>query len=143
MSVLNIFLGLFFMIVLYCSLHLLLNRGKVEIKYLIFIVLYSLIIGIPVAYFNYFPERFNLLFYIAYYTVTLTPNLYFHLRNCIKRRQSWISFFFLLLGLVFILITPGIKHHLKIYSIGLGFVFFYRLFCIFIPLSSLEPHVVG
>ena len=64
MNFMTILLGLILMLVLYFGIHLLINRGKIKPMYLITAVLYSFMVGVPVAYFSYFPEKLNPLLYM-------------------------------------------------------------------------------
>jgi len=139
MNFFSIVLGLFLMLLFYFVVHMLINRGKIEPKYLIFILVYSALIGTPVAYFNLFPERLNLLFYIIYYIVFLSPVLGREMYFCLKKRQSWTGFILVSIGVIPILISPFLDFSLRLLSIGIGWAFLTGFFTYLFRYPHLNP----
>ena len=60
MNMTFIVFSLFLMLFLYFCIHMIINRGKFELRYMAIAVTYSLLVGLPVFYFNLFPEKINL-----------------------------------------------------------------------------------
>ena len=48
MSVITVLLALLAMLLLYFGIHLVINRGKIKLEYLLISILYSFAVGIPV-----------------------------------------------------------------------------------------------
>ncbi|MBA7681665.1 hypothetical protein ES703_90005 [subsurface metagenome] len=138
MNIFSIFIGLFLMLLFYFAIHMIINRGKIELKYLLFILLYSLFVGTPVAYFNIFPERFNPIFYIVYYIVILLPSLGLELYNCMKGRQAWRIFILLFVGIVLILLSPTLETG-RFLIILIGFLFLTGFFVYHFRYPHLNP----
>lgn len=137
MNFMTILLGLLFMLILYFGIHLIVNRGKIKFNYLIITILYSFMVGVPVAYFSYFPEKFNSILYIIYYTIVLLPVFGIELYNWIRGRQTWFRFVTNFVGVMLILSSPFFEQPEKIYLILAGFIF---LTCFFIYLFR-YPHL--
>jgi len=132
MNIYFIILTLFLMLILYFCIHMIVNRGKLELRYMAIAVTYSLLVGWPVFYFNLYPEKLNLVFYIVYYAVFLLPTYISELYSCLKRRQPWIRFILIFAGVNIILINPFLEGELKLLSLIIGlllvFWFFVHLF---------------
>jgi hypothetical protein len=132
MSLLSILLVLLAMLLLYFGIHLVVNRGKIKLDYLVISVLYSFAIGIPVAYYSGAPEKFQPVFYMIYYGVFLLPFFGFEIYKCIKGRQTWGPFLLLSSGVILTLLSPVLQPPVKITSIAVGMVlitvFFFHLF---------------
>ncbi len=132
MSLLSILLTLLAMLLLYFGIHLVINRGKIKLNYLIITILYSFAVGIPVAYYSGSPEKFHPVFYIIYYVVFLLPFFGYEFYKCLKGRQTWGPFLLIFSGIILILLSPVLRPPLKIMSILLGLVlisgFFSHLF---------------
>jgi len=139
MNFFSIVLGLLLMLLFYFVIHLLINRGKVEPKYLIFILVYSLLVAMPVAYYNIFPEKLNLAFYIIYYVLFLLPSFLYQVYYCLKKRQSWTTFILLSIGVILILMSPFLDFSLRLLSIGIGFAFLTGFFTYLFRYPHLNP----
>jgi len=139
MNFLNIVFGLFLMLLFYFAFHMLINRGKIEPKYLIFIISYTLLMSIPVAYYNIFPEKLNLVFYIIYYAVLLLPTFIHQVYYSLKKRQSWTQFILLSVGIIFILMSPFLNLPLRLWSIGIGWAFLAGFFTYLFRYPHLNP----
>jgi len=137
MNFMTVLLGLLFMLVLYFGIHLVINRGKIKLNYLVTAILYSFMVGVPVAYFNIFPHKFNSSLYIVYYAIVLFPVFGTELYNWIRGRQIWVRFVTNFIGVMLILSSPFIENPEKSYFIIAGFVF---LTCFFIYLFR-YPHL--
>ncbi|MGB6339022.1 MAG: hypothetical protein WBF32_04545 [Candidatus Aminicenantaceae bacterium] len=139
MNLMTILLGLLFMLVFYFGIHLIVNRGKIKFNYLIITVLYSFMVGVPVAYFSYFPEKFNPILYIIYYAVVLLPLFSLEFYNCIRGRQSWVRFLMNFVGVMLILVSPFVEIPEKLYMIGAGLVFVTGFFIYLFRYPHLNP----
>jgi hypothetical protein len=127
-----VLLGLMGMLVLYFAIHLVVNRGKIKISYLVTALFYSFAVGIPVAYYSLFPDKLRPVLYITYYAVFLFPYLGIEIYGCVKKRQTWTRFVFIFSGLVLILGSPFVAPSVKPIFIGAGMLlitgFFIHLF---------------
>jgi len=132
MSLLSILLVLLAMLLLYFGIHLVINRGKVKLNYLIIAILYSFAVGIPVAYYSGAPDKFQPVFYIIYYAVFLLPFFGYEFYQCLKGRQTWGPFLLIFSGVILILLSPALELPVKFISIVLGLMlisgFFFHLF---------------
>ncbi len=132
MSFISILLVLLAMLLLYFSIHLIINRGKIKFDYLVIAILYSFAVGIPVAYFNGAPDKFQPVFYTIYYAFFLLPFFSHEFYKCLKGRQTWRPFILIFIGIILILLSPVLKLPEKYISIALGLVFvtgfFFHLF---------------
>ena len=137
MNFMTILLGLLLMLVLYFGIHLAVNRGKIKLNYLIITILYSFMVGVPVAYFSYYPEKFKALPYIIYYAIVLLPVFGIEIYNWIRGRQTWFRFVTNFIGVMLILSTPFIKQPEKMYLIAAGLFF---ITCFFVYLFRF-PHL--
>ena len=139
MNFFNIVLGLFLLLLFYFAIHMLINRGKIEPKYLILILSYTLLVGIPVAYYNIFPEKLNLALYIIYYVVVLLPTFLYQAYYCLKKRQTWTQFILLSIGVIPILMSPFFDFPLRLWSIGIGWAFLAGFFTYLFRYPHLNP----
>lgn len=139
MSFFSIVLGLFLILFICFVIHMLINRGKIEPKYLLFILVYSLLVSVPVAYYNIFPEKLNLALYIVYYVVFLLPILFREMYHCLKGRQSWTRFILMSVGVLLILMSPFLDFSLRLLSIGIGWVFLTGFFTYLFLYPHLNP----
>jgi len=137
MNFMTILLGLLLMLVLYFGIHLAVNRGKIKLNYLVITILYSFMVGVPVAYFSYFPEKFSPLPYIIYYAAVLFPVFGIEIYNWIRGRQTWIRFVTNFIGVMLILSSPFFGFPIKPYLIVSGLFF---ITCFFIYLFR-YPHL--
>ncbi len=141
MNFFSIVIVLLLMILLLFAIQVLINRGKLKLKILLFVLAYSLLVGIPVAYYNIFPEKLNLAFYIIYYAVFLLPNFLYQMYQCLKKRQSWTSFILVSVGVILILMSPFLAPNfsLRLLSIGVGWVFLIGFFAYLFRYPYLNP----
>lgn len=139
MTIWNIIFGSMFIVLLYFSIHLIVNRGKIELKYMFIAVLYSLLIGLPVTFFSLYPEKMNLAFYVGYYTVFLLPVYVNEFYNCIKGRQEWRRLILIFFGVNLIVLSPFAKGGLKMMLIILGLLFISGFFLYLFRYPHLNP----
>jgi hypothetical protein len=139
MNIWNIIFGLMFIVLLYFSIHLIINRGKIEVRYMFIAVLYSLLIGLPVTFFSLYPERMNLTFYVVYYAVFLLPVYVNEFYNCIKGRQEWRRLILIFFGVNLIILSPFAKGGLKMLLIVLGLLFVSGFFVYLFRYPHLNP----
>jgi len=139
MNLFSIALGLFLMLLLGFGIHLLINRGKIEPKYLFFILSYTLLVATPVAYYSIFPEKLNLTFYIVYYVAVLLPTFLHQVYYNLKKRQTWTQFILVSIGVIFILISPFLDFRLRLWSIGIGWAFLAGFFTYLFRYPHLNP----
>ncbi len=123
MNLLTILLGLLGMLLLYFTIHLVVNRGKIRFTYLATALLYSFAVGVPVAYYNNFPEKLRPSLYILYYALFLLPYFGIEVYNCVRKRQTWTRFILIFSGMVLILVSPFIEVPERVFLIGLGLIF--------------------
>lgn len=128
MSVHSIVLTIFLMIILYLCIHMIINRGKFILKYLAFAMGYSLLVGLPVFYFNLNPGKLPLLYYIVYYAILLVPYYFYEFYYCLKGRQSWIRFLLIFIGVNIILLNPFLEGLPKLLSLVVGVAFVFGFF---------------
>jgi len=143
MNFMTILLGLLFMLVLYFGIHLVINRGKIKLNYLVIAVLYAFMVGVPVAYFSNFQEKFNPILYIFYYVLVLSPIFGKELFNWIRGRQTWVRFVTNFIGVMLILSSPFVKLPEKFYLILAGLILITVFFYISFPLSPFKSNVAG
>lgn len=139
MNFFSIVIVLLLMLLLLFAIQMLINRGKLKLKFLLFILGYSLLVSIPVAYYNIFPEKLNLAFYIIYYAVFLLPNFLYQIYQCLKKRESWTRFILVSVGVIVILMSPFLDFPLRLWSIGIGWVFLIGFFTYLFRYPHLNP----
>jgi len=139
MNIWHIIFGLLFMLLLYFSIHLIINRGKIEMRYMFIVVLYSLCVGLPLTYLSLYPERMNITLYIVYYAVFLLPIYLSEFYNCIKGRQEWRRLILLFTGVNLIVLSPFIKAEFKMMVIILGLLFVTGFFIYLFRYPHLNP----
>jgi hypothetical protein len=130
-------LALLGMLVLYFAIHLIVNRGRIVLRYLVTAILYSFVVGLPVAYFSFFPERLDPLLYIIYYVAVLSPFFGVEVYRSLKRRQTWTRVLLNLAGVVLLLSSPFLEAPLKLTAILAGLV----LVTAFIVYHFRYPHL--
>ncbi|MDH5386484.1 MAG: hypothetical protein OEY18_17420 [Candidatus Aminicenantes bacterium] len=138
----NIFFILFvllLMLILIFAINLIINRGKIELRYLLFILMYSLLVGAPVAYVNLYPKSFNAVVYVIYYVIVLLPSLGHEFYKCIKGRQTWRGFSLIFIGVVLILLTPLFELRVRYLVIGAGWILITGFFIYLFRYPHLNP----
>jgi hypothetical protein len=139
MNVTFIMLTLFLMLLLYSCIHLIINRGKFEFKYMTIAVAYSLLVGLPVFYFNLFPEKLNLVFYIVYYAIVLMPVYINEFFSSLKKRQLWMRFILIFTGVNIILVNPFLTGKPKFWSLIIGLLLIFWFFLYLFRYPHLNP----
>lgn len=139
MNIYIIFLTLFLMLLLYFSIHMIINRGKFDLKYMAIMVMYSLLVGLPVFYFSLYPEKINLVFYISIYALLLVPTYVREFYHCLKGRQSWLRFILLFIGVNIIIMNPFLEGSLKLLTVIIGLLFVFGFFVYQFRYPHLNP----
>ncbi len=139
MNIYIIFLTLFLMLILYFSIHMIINRGKFDLKYMAIMVMYSLLVGLPVFYFSLYPEKINLVFYISIYALLLVPTYVREFYHCLKGRQSWLRFILLFIGVNIIIMNPFLEGSLKLLTVIIGLLFVFGFFVYQFRYPHLNP----
>ena len=139
MNIFFILLVLLLTLILIFIINLIISRGKLELKYLLFILIYSLLVGTPVAYVNMYPKSFNAILYAVYYVIILLPSLGHEFYKCIKGRQTWRGFFMIFIGVVLILITPLFELPVRYMAIGAGWILITGFFIYLFRYPHLNP----
>jgi hypothetical protein len=127
------------MLLLYFSIHMIINRGKFELKYMVMAMAFSLLVGMPVYYFNLYPGKLPLILYIVYYAVLLVPYYIYEFYFCLKGRQSWMRFLLIFIGVNVILMNPFLQGSPKFISLAFGLSFVFGFFVYHFRYPHLNP----
>ena len=119
-------------ILLYFLLFILLSHGKLKIKPLMYQIIYSSMIGLPMMIFMYYHFRYDLskylLIFIIYLAIILTPTLGYLWYNILRKREPFFHTLLLTFGIFLFIFSIFFNPPSTFYFIFSGLVFLIPFF---------------